>query len=702
MCAHKYPAPALGKGRFRLLRISEFTKGTPECVLSEHDLDSSPPYLPVSYTWGPAESPDSTSQLPNASVNTHRSITLNGQQWEVTPNLFDLLQELSSPQEAYSTYYFWIDALCVNQGNINERTSQVNLMDRVYTQGYGVFVWLGRANKYALRVKAIISQLARIYKDKMKGWQNLLASENTHISDGLSQFILDEAITDNDWDALASFFHRRWFFRVWTVQELALSRRATLRWGPVEIDWQELCDAAGIIVLTEYRQRVLLESQRQVPHRVSANVNLMLYEMAGQLLYASQDWFREYSTISNAWLYTKKQPCAAGIVSGLIGRARNLDASDPRDRIFAFLGIWGKIAKERFGQELSIRADYSKTVQAVYAEFMTTLLHETGSLNSLSLTGLHDETTEIEALPSWVPDYSIRSTGPIIRHVSLREPLKSIDAYANMRSHDPPQSEVGNRIFHIVGNELFIPTFVFGEITHVGNSALETFSKGDFSKTQELLLTSPQRHPDGRSRLRAFHSMLICDTSQLPVSQYRAWWTYQFLVRVDNIRRRSGLGPKEWFHLEMSQFLERMLAGEDDAYLPAFDDFKALCEKNGFWESANVNVQGIFEIPGLRNIVTELETFAQHVTLTYGPGRRPFLLDNGYFGMTSEYVRPGDTVRILPGARLFFTFRKVDQVDSKEDRQVLIGESYVSGAMAGEASEYVKQLGRQWENICVV
>ncbi|XXH03773.1 hypothetical protein Hte_010179 [Hypoxylon texense] len=388
------------------------------------------------------------------------------------------------------------------------------------------------------------------------------------------------------------------------------------------------------------------------------------------------------------------------IVSSLIDQVGKSGASDPRDRIFALLGIWRKIAKERFGQELDVRADYSKTVQTVYVEFMTTLLHESGSLDNLVSFRPPGKTARIKKLPSWVPDYSLRQFMPMIDYVSRLAPLRSIDASANMRSHNPPQSEVGNRIFHVFSNRLFIPTFVFGEVTHTGNTALETL-EGDYSKTRELLLASPQRHPDGRSRLRAFHSVLACDTGWLSVTHYRCWWTWQFLINVNNVRRSRGVAPQEWFHLETSSFLEQMLAGEDGACLPTFDEFKALCEENGIWESGDIN-GGVSQALIIRKMETELDKFAHHIHYVYGQSRRPFLLDNGYYGMTSEDVRPGDTVRILPGASTFFTFRKIDQADSKEDRQVLIGETYVSGAMEGEASEYVKHTGRQWENICVV
>jgi hypothetical protein len=85
-------------------------------------------------------------------------------------------------------------------------------------------------------------------------------------------------------------------------------------------------------------------------------------------------------------------------------------------------------------------------------------------------------------------------------------------------------------------------------------------------------------------------------------------------------------------------------------------------------------------------------------------GRRLFLMDTGHLGITAEDVKPGDTVRIVPGARALFTFRTANDRYPQFEYQNLIGEAYVSGAMSGEAIESVRSRGgnSEWEEICVV
>ncbi|KAF2621395.1 hypothetical protein BU25DRAFT_305199, partial [Macroventuria anomochaeta] len=84
------------------------------------------PYTAVSYMRG-----DTTST---------QEILLDGKFFSVRSNLFDFLVIFS--KGGYDDL-FWIDALCMNQGNIVERNHQVNLMGQILSTAEHVFVRLG-------------------------------------------------------------------------------------------------------------------------------------------------------------------------------------------------------------------------------------------------------------------------------------------------------------------------------------------------------------------------------------------------------------------------------------------------------------------------------------------------------------------------------------------------------------------------------
>src|SRR5450432_2440442 len=89
--------------------------------------DPSLRYEALSYTWG-----DPKSTL---------DITVQGQTIPVTEDLWWALKYLRLPN---AVRVIWVDAICINQRDIEERRKQVSLMRRIYSSAFRVLVWLGR------------------------------------------------------------------------------------------------------------------------------------------------------------------------------------------------------------------------------------------------------------------------------------------------------------------------------------------------------------------------------------------------------------------------------------------------------------------------------------------------------------------------------------------------------------------------------
>jgi len=84
-------------------------------------------YRALSYAWG-----SKTSGL--------RVITCNGHDFKVTANLFAALRRFRDVSESRK---MWIDAICINQNSIPERTQQVGLMLWIYARAEEVLAWVG-------------------------------------------------------------------------------------------------------------------------------------------------------------------------------------------------------------------------------------------------------------------------------------------------------------------------------------------------------------------------------------------------------------------------------------------------------------------------------------------------------------------------------------------------------------------------------
>ncbi|KAF6815767.1 ankyrin and het domain protein [Colletotrichum plurivorum] len=108
-------------------------------------------YYALSYTWGPAD-PDTEE------TEEMIPVALNGDEFFVKPNLCDALLQLRS---SYPDRWFWIDAVCINQNDLGERSSQVAAMDVIYTNASMTVALIGKPGPGFARAVDIIKKVAR-------------------------------------------------------------------------------------------------------------------------------------------------------------------------------------------------------------------------------------------------------------------------------------------------------------------------------------------------------------------------------------------------------------------------------------------------------------------------------------------------------------------------------------------------------------
>lgn len=125
---HYEPLPSDGAS-FRLLRLLPSLKihAPVQCELITGSIQHfTKKYVAGSYVWG---SPERDSH-----------ITVNAVQVQVRENLAEFLRGYRGRAKSL---HIWIDAICINQGDPTERSSQVLLMSRIYTNATATYCWLG-------------------------------------------------------------------------------------------------------------------------------------------------------------------------------------------------------------------------------------------------------------------------------------------------------------------------------------------------------------------------------------------------------------------------------------------------------------------------------------------------------------------------------------------------------------------------------
>ena len=171
--AFRHAPLTLSSSSIRLVQIHPVPLGTTSTLanpyplalrISQFTTTSRPPYLAVSYTWGTSSS-TGTSPTPTA----HQRITINSKPFLIQPNLHSLLLHLRQRNERR---FLWVDALCIDQRNLEERNFHVQLMARIYEEALAGLVWLGNpsAGRWEARAMGFVVEMARaVDGDAAKG-----------------------------------------------------------------------------------------------------------------------------------------------------------------------------------------------------------------------------------------------------------------------------------------------------------------------------------------------------------------------------------------------------------------------------------------------------------------------------------------------------------------------------------------------------
>ncbi|KAH8602297.1 heterokaryon incompatibility protein-domain-containing protein, partial [Bisporella sp. PMI_857] len=175
------------KSDLRLLILEMGGTSDPiKCRLVRARFARRPFYEALSYTWG--------------SADQKKQIWLHGQRTDVRSNLWSALFKLRRNDK---NRLLWVDALCINQRNVNERNHQVALMKEIFTQAAEVIVWLGP--------EADDSDLAMDF-----------------LYDASSRYAGPSTLDVPTHKALRKLCNRDYWKRMWILQEVSLAKHLTV------------------------------------------------------------------------------------------------------------------------------------------------------------------------------------------------------------------------------------------------------------------------------------------------------------------------------------------------------------------------------------------------------------------------------------------------------------------------------------------
>lgn len=213
----------------------------PENSLSTHIQDEpegSDTYTAVSYEWGD-------------DAITH-AIQVNGEEIQIRDNLFQFLHVLLAQHPMYGFPNLWIDALCINQNDVQEQNNQVQQMQHIYSHASEVLIWIGPEKHESDRLITFFNnhsllhcyrkfllpffKLATFCEEERTTWRNI-----GNASPSGQDFLDAQRLYEQRslWFTYGKLRERSYWNRMWIIQEVILAQQARIICGHHSLSWTD-------------------------------------------------------------------------------------------------------------------------------------------------------------------------------------------------------------------------------------------------------------------------------------------------------------------------------------------------------------------------------------------------------------------------------------------------------------------------------
>ncbi|MCJ1438051.1 hypothetical protein MMC27_007438 [Xylographa pallens] len=609
------------------------------CELEQSRLDQHPQYEALSYVWG-----DPTVKDP---------IHLGRIQLSITRNLHAALLHLRSEQKGRK---LWIDAICINQCDVTEKNMQVSLMGDIYRAASGVIVWLGEKSHSDKRSTILALEYLRKLssgplvelrerltdgspEDRDSASASLFHTLRTELQIFSSPFSKDAQV----WKILRNFLCRDWFQRSWILQEVALSMHST------RIQSNTFC--------------IEFESMYQ------ALLSIEVFGLTSSLApFANEDSLIRY--MGCAQNHARKDPNHYQLkLSYLLSARRPCLATDPRDKVFALVGIAND------AQELL--PDYSKSLTDVYLQTAEHIFSTDGNITLLSeVKGLQLGS----GLPSWVPDWRV-SPSVILLATKNTDGTKRYAASGICHPKfavDTPGSGmlvVHGLCFDKVSQHLGKVSKISEGKEYIPWMGLRDYGIGLWAEMARSVYPDGVYSPTGEPLIQVYDRVLTGDQSLTSERLDKAGKSAFYPETLNHISTSRSdisytLHPQA---IKQVKDLGIDLEAAIWSYLKGPELYTTVDIMKYLYKSSRID--GVSP-----EIEAQVESEQHSVRDAITGGRRLFISEAGHMGLCPESTEPADVICIIFGADVPFVLRPL-----QNGHFLLVGECYVDGFMDGQA-----------------
>ncbi|KAI1775476.1 heterokaryon incompatibility protein-domain-containing protein [Hypoxylon cercidicola] len=316
-------------------------------------------YIALSYVWGDS--------------NDREKILVDGHEVSVTKSLFHALQRLSRSFEIRERHFkVWVDAVCINQDDLEERAREVQKMHMIYSGALAVRAWVGLPPPAS---DTMAFSTARTWLDEVREINPFETTvslvPNLEVARSLGTL------------AYAILFQTYWS-RVWIVQEVSLASSLLFWYG----DWSFTeTDLMRLIHLFHHSGLLLT-----YPDIFGSAISDKVFQLEANRIFARLSHLR----LSNKFLDISDTLN----LKGILDLAKSAKATDPRDNVYGLLALLPKAVSAEIHPNYSAGFD----VWDAYTSFSKACFVGEGNLNILARVRMYH--SDGHNLPSWAFDLS--------------------------------------------------------------------------------------------------------------------------------------------------------------------------------------------------------------------------------------------------------------------------------------------------------
>ncbi|KAI1094358.1 hypothetical protein F5B19DRAFT_490478 [Rostrohypoxylon terebratum] len=271
-----------------------------------------------------------------------------------------------------SPVILWVDAICINQEDANEKAQQILLLPRIFQNAACTLAFLSAEGHFDEAIKTLL---------QIRAW-NLYGTLPEKWPESLLPIPVSWAPHSNDviWEGIRRFFAQTWFRRIWIVQEVTLAPTVRVICGSWMVDWNEIYEAVV----------ALQRGQREALFPVAVFNSWEPFMTLSHM--------RRYEVRRYRWNMLK-----------LLNMFSHADSTLKRDRFFSLLGLASDGNLEAFQPDY--RTDI--TFESIACRFGHAFVAQGYGIQLLYRAGLSSQPNRF---PSWLPDLTVPRNSSLLRY----------------------------------------------------------------------------------------------------------------------------------------------------------------------------------------------------------------------------------------------------------------------------------------------